>query len=229
MAKIDKTVRAPRPASRKSLPRWKPLDWEDYSVGTGWDTNRATLERAVRRAAKAANQRLRVLEAQGRTKGAYKLAMRNLGERTRFKERTKTLSDKELRAEYARLREFISAKTSTPSGIAEADLKRFTKAQESGFSGTLEEWIDYSEQFFAARIEELFSSDVIYQAIVNGTLDIIAQMVEEYNQTLDAKIRQAIQKSGGTLSSAEARAQVIANDKGGLLKSYLARVEAKGG
>ncbi len=100
--------------------------WADYDMGDVNALSKAQLEKAVRRASKAANQRLLRLERAGKnTSGAYKMAMSHLEGRRRFYERTDKRSLAELRKEYASLRSFISAKTSTIQGIKEAGDKRY--------------------------------------------------------------------------------------------------------
>ena len=62
--------------------------WINYDVGDPKTVPRADLEAAVRKAAKAANQRLLRLERAGATTGVYMSAMQDLGlDRKRFKER----------------------------------------------------------------------------------------------------------------------------------------------
>lgn len=148
--------------------------WADYDMGDVNALSKAQLEKAVRRAAKAANQRLLRLERAGKnTSGAYKMAMSHLEGRRRFYERTDKRSLAELRAEYASLRSFISAKTSTIQGIKEAGDKRYQTAVERGYQGTFEEWERDVRKYFAEHVEALFSSDVIYSSITGNKVDVI--------------------------------------------------------
>lgn len=148
--------------------------WADYDMGDVNALSKAQLEKAVRRAAKAANQRLVRLERAGKnTSGAYKMAMSHLEGRRRFYERTDKRSLAELRAEYASLRSFISAKTSTIQGIKEAGDKRYQTAVERGYQGTFEEWERDVRKYFAEHVEALFSSDVIYSSITGNNVDVI--------------------------------------------------------
>lgn len=148
--------------------------WADYDMGDVNALSKTQLEKAVRRAAKAANQRLLRLERAGKnTSGAYKMAMSHLEGRRRFYERTDKRSLAELRAEYASLRSFISAKTSTIQGIKEAGDKRYQTAVERGYQGTFEEWERDVRKYFAEHVEALFSSDVIYSSITGNKVDVI--------------------------------------------------------
>lgn len=114
------------------------------------------LRRVVRRAAKAANQRLLRRERAGRTKGVYAGTMAALGRlgRSRFvesKSRLDKMSINELRHEYTMLRDWLSAKTSTLQGLKASDDKRYQTAQERGFTGTLEEWNDIASRFLQRK------------------------------------------------------------------------------
>lgn len=149
------------------------------------DVNEATkkeLIQVVRKAAKAANQRLVRLERAGHTKGMYKSAMANLEpmHRKRFKERPDKLTIAQLRREYAALRDFLSAQTSTVQGINEADTKRWLKAKENGYTGTLEEFIvDIQRAYADYDAKKDKDSDVRYKAVVTGTIDIMQAVVAE--------------------------------------------------
>lgn len=148
--------------------------WADYDMGDVNALSKVQLEKAVRRASKAANQRLLRLERAGKnTSGAYKMAMSHLEGRRRFYERTDKRSLAELRKEYASLRSFITAKTSTIQGIKEAGDKRYQTAVERGYQGTFEEWERDVRKYFAEHVEALFSSDVIYSSITGNKVDVI--------------------------------------------------------
>lgn len=157
--------------------------WSQYDIGDPRNVSRGTLEEAVRRAAKTANSRLLRLERKGRTKGAYAMAMQNLGDRKRFKENPKSLTIQQLRREYVSLRDFISAKTSTIQGQNAADELRYAKAVRAGYQGTMDEFIRDIEKVFTESFESLFSSNVIYQAITGGTVDVLSKVVERNKKT----------------------------------------------
>lgn len=159
------------------------VSWSQYDIGDPRNVSRETLEKAVRRAAKTANSRLLRLERKGLTKGAYAMAMQNLGDRKRFKENPKSLTIQQLRREYVSLRDFISAKTSTIQGQNAADELRYAKAVKAGYQGTMDEFIRDIEKVFTESFESLFSSNVIYQAITGGTVDVLSKVVERNKET----------------------------------------------
>lgn len=157
--------------------------WADYDIGDPSQANQQELSIAVRRAAKAANQRLLRFERAGHTKGMYANAMYDLVNRKRFKERTDKMSLNALRHEYKILRSFLSAKTSTLQGRQDTIMKRYHKAQEKGFQGLLDDFEFQVEKYFAENVEALFSSHTIYTAITEGKTDIIDETMDR----IDAK------------------------------------------
>lgn len=172
--------------STKHLPKYEPQSWEYYSPGMS-DPNKMTkadLIKVVRRAAKAANQRLRNLEKAAdvneRAAGAYKYVADQLSsERPRFRERIKPDIDiMALRAEYRQLRGFITMKTSTPTGVRAVRDARYHTAKEKGFKGTQEDWDAAVERFFTAQAERLFDSKTVYQAIVDNKTDVLSDIIE---------------------------------------------------
>lgn len=164
------------------MPRQKlaTKTWADYDIGDPSQAGQQELSVAVRRAAKAANQRLLRLERAGHTKGIYENAMYDLVNRKRFKERTDKLSLNALRHEYKILRSFLSAKTSTVQGRQDTIDKRYKTAQDHGFSGSLEDFELAVTKYFAGNVESLYSSDIIYQAITDGKTDIIDAALDQY-------------------------------------------------
>ncbi len=160
----------------------KEKQWSDYDIGDPTEAKQEELSAAVRRAAKAANQRLLRLERAGYTSGMYAQAMYDLVDRKRYKENVKNLTINQLRHEYKILRNFLSAKTSTIQGRRDTIMKRYNKAQEKGFSGTLEEFEFAVTKYFAEAVESLFSSNVIYSSITAGETNIIDEAVERYGK-----------------------------------------------
>ena len=168
----------------KVLPRFQPVDWDEYAWkgGTLREATDQDLARIVRRAARAANQRLRRLEETGQTNSpAYRSAMKNLGDRTRFKERTATADRKALLSEYYGLADFLGAKSSTPTGIEQIQDNRYQAARERGFEGSKEEFNQLVEKFFNKRVEGLLSSDVVYTAITENRADILDAIMDDIN------------------------------------------------
>lgn len=162
----------------------KEKSWEDYEYrGYFEHANRSNLIPVVRRAAKAANQRLLRRERAGRTKGVYAGTMAALGRlgRRRFiesKKRLDEMSINELRHEYVMLRDWLSAKTSTLQGLRAADDKRYQTAVERGFTGTLDEWNQIAETFFTAEREKFFDSNATYMQVTAGNADIVQKIIE---------------------------------------------------
>lgn len=164
--------------ARRQDPLWV-ASWKNYDIGSPSTAGVEELRSAVRRAAKTANQRLLRLERAGFTKTAYKMAMRDLNGRRRYYERTGKLSQAELRHEYALLRDFISAKTSTVQGQNQVNYKRYLKAVGKGFEGTEDEFYELIDKYFAEEVEALYDSNVIYESIIKGYTDIIDRVVAE--------------------------------------------------
>ena len=129
----------------------KEKSWEDYEYrGYFEHANRTDLIPVVRKAAKAANQRLLRMERAGLIKGVYARISGQLAQlgRRRFAEsagRLKNMSLQDLRHEYVLLRDWLSAKTSTVQGKINADIERYNTAKIRGFTGTLDEWIEASD------------------------------------------------------------------------------------
>lgn len=154
--------------------------WANYDVGSPMTAATEDLRSAVRRAAKAANQRLVRLERAGFTGQAYKMAMKDLHGRRRYYENTAKLTTAQLRHEYAMLRDFISAKTSTVQGVNAVNYKRYIKAVERGYDGSEEEFYDLVDKYFSDEVEELYSSDIIYAAVTEGNTDVIDRVIARH-------------------------------------------------
>lgn len=163
--------------------------WQDYEYqGAYMLASTEDLRRVVRRAAKAANQRLLRRERAGRIKGAYAGTMAALGRlgRRRFTEskvRLDKMSINELRHEYVMLRDWLSAKTSTLQGLKAADDKRYQTAKERGFTGTLEEWNDIASRFFTKEMESYYSSDILYQMATQGNTDLVDRILQDAKES----------------------------------------------
>lgn len=153
--------------------------WADYDIGDPGKASRESLVNAVRKAAKAANQRLLRFERAGITKGMYKSAMSDLAGRRRYKERPEKLTLSQLRHEYTLLRSFLSAKTSTLQGRRDTILKRYATAVKKGYKGDLSDFEADVERYFSKSNEALFDSNVIYTAILTGTTSLLDRIVQE--------------------------------------------------
>ena len=173
------------------MARFKEKTWADYDIGDPTRATEANLRAAVRRAAKVANQRLLRLERADMTTGIYLAALHDLGNmrmengkptggRHRFSENPKKLTINQLRHEYRALRSFLSAKSSTVQGRKDTNYKRYRTAVKRGFKGTEEEFYMLVDRLYTENIESQFSSDIIYEAITQGNVDIIDEVIRKY-------------------------------------------------
>lgn len=166
------------------MPKYEPKSWAYYSPGTTDPTKltKEELVKVINKAAKAANQRLRSLEKAGQAQasGAYKYAKTQRPQKfPRFKERVKPTDDQmTLRHMYMQLRNFMSMKTSTPTGVKAQQAKGYETAKARGFIGSPEDWSINVKRFFAAVQEGLLSSDVAYSAITEGNTDVLSEQLE---------------------------------------------------
>ena len=164
------------------MSKFKEKVWADYGLENFSRATRAELQGAVRKAAKAANQRLLRLERHNRTTGAYQIAQKFFKDtgRRRYKERTEKLTYNELQKEYKALRSFLSTKGSTIQGAMEIDKKRFETAKAKGYGGTFEQFKLDLVKAFTKLNESLYSSDVIYTAVIGGTVDVLVETARQY-------------------------------------------------
>ena len=163
--------------------------WADYALKNFSRATRADIQAAVRKAAKAANQRLLRLERADRTTGAYKIAQKyfkNTG-RNRYNERVNKLTYNELQKEYKALRSFISAKSSTVQGAKEIAYKRYMTAVANGYGGTFDQFELDVRKAFTKITEGLFSSDVIYKALTGGNIDILDETVKQFEDSSELR------------------------------------------
>lgn len=152
--------------------RAKP--WADYAQGEkpvkAYSTEQ--LRDINRRAAKAANSRLRALEKAGQTKWAYNMAARLTGkEKPRFTESQKAIakmSRQQLEKQFYNLREYMTAKTSTLQGLRAHEQKVLNMAREEGFEGTTEELSALFEKYMTAEWEKILGSPLIRGEILSG-------------------------------------------------------------
>lgn len=168
----------------------KQKTWTDYDIGDPSKASYEELKAAVRRAAKAANQRLLRLERAGATTGVYQSAMEDLGNmrmqdgrpaggRRRFQENPGKFTINQLRHEYRALRSFLSAKTSTVQGRRESEDKRYQTARERGYMGTADQFNADIARAFTELNESLFSSEQIYESAVGGNLDVLDEIIDQ--------------------------------------------------
>lgn len=172
--------------SAKHLPKYAPQPWAYYSPDAT-DPNQLTkaeLVKVIRKAAKAANQRLRALEKSDvintAKTGAYKYAQSQMPGKIkpRFNERPKETADRStLKHQYLQLREFMTMKSSTITGVRAIKDARYQTAVQRGFKGTAEQWDMAVQKFFTKANEKLFDSDKIYDAITGNRSDVLGDII----------------------------------------------------
>lgn len=168
-AKLKEKKASKPPKKRKQGGKGRPFQpkpWEAYAPKGPNATSytRKELEQIVRRASGAANRRLKRLEEAGETKGIYKraLGMLETQGRTKFSGAVKSMTRAELVAEYLRLRDFLSSKTSTMQGIKDWKRNVYQSLVERGFTGSQEELSELFDKYMTKELEAALGSDVVY-------------------------------------------------------------------
>ena len=185
-ARDAKTTEAKKP--RKQGGKGRPFrshDWGTYAPGNKAPRmySEDELRAIVKKAAKAANTRIRTLEKKSLSdkSPAYKwLQKRTEQEKPRFKEGITKMTRAELEKQFISLREFIIKKTSTVTGYRESVEKKVERAREMGFTGTPEELGDLFDRYMTEKNEQLYGSEVIYQAITSNQIDNLQQIAQEF-------------------------------------------------
>lgn len=184
----------PRKQGGKGRP-FQAHSWPTYAPGnkSPRSYSEEELKGIVKKAAKAANTRLRTLEKKGLADKApaYKSISGILKmERPRFKESTAKMTKEELTKEFLKLREFMGMKTSTMTGYKEWNENKVQAARDMGFTGTPEELAYLFNRYMTEKNEALFGSDIIYQAIVSNNIDKLEleQIGKEYQANLEKDI-----------------------------------------
>ena len=185
-ARDAKTTEAKKP--RKQGGKGRPFrshDWGTYAPGNKAPRmySEDELRAIVKKAAKAANTRIRTLEKKNLSdkSPAYKwLQKRTEQEKPRFKEGVTKMTRAELEKQFISLREFMIKKTSTVTGYRESVEKKVERAREMGFTGTPEELGDLFDRYMTEKNEQLYGSEVIYQAITSNQIDNLQQIAQEF-------------------------------------------------
>lgn len=185
-AKDAKTTEAKKP--RKQGGKGRPFrshDWGTYAPGNKAPRmySEDELKGIVKKAAKAANTRIRTLERKNLSdkSPAYKwIQKRTEQEKPRFKEGVTKMTRAELEKQFISLREFMIKKTSTVTGYRESVEKKVERAREMGFTGTPEELGDLFDRYMTEKNEQLYGSEVIYQAITSNQIDNLQQIAQEF-------------------------------------------------
>jgi hypothetical protein len=196
--KAQKTKSKPKKTTEPKKPRkqggkgrpYQVHDWPTYAPGNKPPRSYSDeeLKNIVKKAAKAANTRIRTLEKKGLADKApaYKwMKYKTREEKPRFKEGISKLSREELEKEFIRLREFMIKKTSTVTGYREAVEKNVQRARDMGFTGTPEELGALFTKYMTEKNEALFGSDIIYQAIVTNRGDNLQEVAREFQARVD--------------------------------------------
>lgn len=168
-AKLQEKKASKPPKKRKQGGKgrpYQPKPWEAYATKGPNVSNytREELEQTVRRASGAANRRLKRLEEAGETKGVYKraLGMLETQGRTKFSGAVKSMTRSELIAEYLRLRDFLSAKTSTLQGIKDWKRNVYESLKDRGFEGSQAELSELFDKYMIKELEDALGSTVVY-------------------------------------------------------------------
>lgn len=185
-ARDAKTTEAKKP--RKQGGKGRPFrshDWGTYAPGNKAPRmySEDELKGIVKKAAKAANTRIRTLERKNLSdkSPAYKwLQKRTEQEKPRFKEGVTKMTRAELEKQFISLREFMIKKTSTVTGYRESVEKKVERAREMGFTGTPEELGDLFDRYMTEKNEQLYGSEVVYQAITSNQIDNLQQIAQEF-------------------------------------------------
>lgn len=177
-------AKKPRKQGGKGRP-FRSHDWGTYAPGNKAPRmySEDELKGIVKKAAKAANTRIRTLERKNLSakSPAYKwLQKRTEQEKPRFKEGVAKMTRAELEKQFISLREFMIKKTSTVTGYRESVEKKVERAREMGFTGTPEELCDLFDRYMTEKNEQLYGSEVIYQAITSNQIDNLQQIAQEF-------------------------------------------------
>ena len=171
-ARKSSNPKAPTTKKRKQGGKgrpYQPKPWEAYAPKGPNATSytREELEKIVRRASGAANRRLKRLEEAGETKGAYKRAQGMLATqgRSRFSGAVKSMDKSQLVAEYLRLRDFMTAKTSTAQGVKDWKRNVYESLKDRGFEGSQEELAELFDKYMVKELEAALGSDVVFTLI----------------------------------------------------------------
>lgn len=197
----------PRKQGGKGRP-YQAHSWPTYAPGNKAPRSYSEeeLKAIVKKAAKAANTRLRTLEKKGLAEKApaYKSISGILKmERPRFKESTVKMSKEELTKEFLKLREFMGMKTSTMTGYKEWNENKVQAARDMGFTGTPDELAYLFNRYMTEKNEALFGSDIIYQAIVSNKIDKLE--LEKIGQDYQANLKKDISQGERLLQLYRAR------------------------
>lgn len=163
-----KNVKQDKPPKAYS-PRFQARGWDYYSHGNRTPSSYTTeeLQKIVRKASKAANQRIRTIERSGMKSAALYLMQKQTG-KTRFSERVKSKSRQELVKQFVYLREFVGAQTSTITGIKAHRTAIFSTYMAQGFNGTEEELEFLLTKYFGSQMTKFYGSTIVHRMVIEN-------------------------------------------------------------
>lgn len=144
---------------------------KDYSIYRDLDIGVEEMRRQLPKLARVANQRLKELEKRGETRFAYAKAMEYLGEGNRFSYSMRQ-SARETRAEFNALLEFLTAKSSTYTGLQEVfenarnRIEKRMQKQLEDPEFKITRWSDFEDFLKSSEFKKLKSridSDQIFE------------------------------------------------------------------
>lgn len=153
-----------------------------YGISSGADIEE--IRKELRRAGKAANQRLRRLEQtrlSGKRSGfgeayLYAKSVKKVPV-PRFAERPGKMGKREMLKELGTILAFLNMLSSTETGRKYLDDRKYHAYVDKGFKGTFEEFKEYVEQMFQTTKERQYSSSIAY-TMLTSDLDAEQQKAE---------------------------------------------------
>lgn len=174
---------------------------KDYPLDLIAEMDRAIAEKHLKKAAHAANQRLREIEKQGlQEESAYSIARRAqqargiTRDKARFPEGFSTMSDREFRQTVRAIEKFMEAETSTLSGIKTVSRKVVKAVREKlnnrgrniGDKATDNDLIKFLSSQEFRRLRQMYPSDELIEDFItevnNGRNS--QQIIDEYREFL---------------------------------------------
>lgn len=174
---------------------------KDYPLDLIAEMDRPIAEKHLKKAAHAANQRLREIERQGlQDESAYSIARRAqqargiTREKARFPEGFSTMSDREFRQTVRAIEKFLSADTSTLSGIktvsrkvvASVREKLNTRGRNIGDKATDSDLIKFLSSQEFRRLRQMYPSDELIEDFITEVNDgrNAQEIIDEYREFL---------------------------------------------
>lgn len=174
---------------------------KDYPLDVIAEMDRTIAEKHLKKAAHAANQRLREIEKQGlQEESAYSIARRAQQargisrEKARFSEGFSTMNDREFRHTIRAIEKFLSADTSTLSGIKTVSRKVVKAVREKlnsrggkiGDKATDSDLIKFLSSQEFRRLRQMYPSDELIEDFITELNDgrNAQEIIDEYREFL---------------------------------------------